>query len=91
MTNYMIHLTSPATPPGLFTLHIVPSEGEGAIMRGTEYEDEDVLRQLLIRCLPKDIIVDNVIKMAREEGICDLRERPIPLSDECAKTLGWIF
>ena len=57
---------------------------------GSHYEDEDVLRQLLTRCLSKDIIVEDVIKMAKEEGLCDLRERAIPLSDECAKTLGWI-
>ena len=91
MKTYMIHITSPAAPPGLFTLHIVPNGERGAIVRHSEYQDEEVLRQLLTQCLSKDIIVDDVIKMAREEGICDLRERAITLSDECAKTLGWIF
>jgi hypothetical protein len=90
MKTYMIHITSPATPTGLFTVHIVPSGERGAIVMGSHYEDEDVLRQLLTRCLSKDIIVEDVIKMAKEEGLCDLRERAIPLSDECAKTLGWI-
>jgi hypothetical protein len=91
MKDYMIQLTSPATPPNHFTLHIFPSDGGATIVRQAHFTDEDTVRVLLTKCLPKDIIVDKVISEARDGGVCSLYERAIPLSDECAKELGWIF
>jgi hypothetical protein len=89
--NYMISITSAANPSGLFTVHIFPSGREGSQVREANFDDERALRVVLTRCLPKDLIVDKVISRARETGVCDLRERAIPLSDECASALGWIF
>ncbi|SNS77859.1 hypothetical protein SAMN05421770_102287 [Granulicella rosea] len=90
MKTYSIWITSPPDPVKHFTLHIFPNGGGGARVRETNFTEADVLRQVLSKCLSKDILVNEVIKMADEDGICDLRGREIPLSDECARELGWI-
>jgi hypothetical protein len=89
--NYMISITSEQQPSQSFTSQIFPSGHTGAQVRGAHFDDEETLALLLNRCLPKDIIVEKVIKTAKETGVCDLREREIPLSDEYAAALGWIF
>jgi hypothetical protein len=92
MKSYMIWITSPPTPPNHFTVFIVPSGGNtGARVREQYYESEDVLRQDLSASLPQSMNVETIIKRAQKDGICDLREIDIKLSDESAKRLGWIF
>jgi hypothetical protein len=90
MTAYMIWITSPPSRPNHFTIHIAPRRGWGTIVRQSHFEDESVLRQVLLNCLSTNIIVDDVIVGARENGIADLRGKAISLSDKCAQTMGWI-
>jgi hypothetical protein len=58
----MISITSDSNPSGFFTIHIFPSGTEGSQVRGANFDDEEVLRVVLNRCLPKDLIVDKVTR-----------------------------
>jgi hypothetical protein len=93
MQDYIIWLTFSATPPSVFTIHIVPGYGMGAIVKGKREPDQASFKELLMKNLatlatsPKWI--DEIIDETKTTGYKSLMETQIKLSDEAAKNLGW--
>lgn len=94
LNPYMIWITSPVDPSGLFVLHIFPSLGQGTIVRETHYADEAVLEADLLAALPHTDYLPTFVRKgiadARENGLCDWRNVDMRLTDEGARRLGWI-
>jgi hypothetical protein len=93
MQDYLIWLTFSATPPSVFTVHIVPSFGMGARVKGKQEPDAVSLKELLMKNLasastsPKWI--DQIIDETKTRGYKSLMETQVRLTDEAAKNLGW--
>jgi hypothetical protein len=51
MQDYIIWLTFSATPPSVFTIHIVPGYGMGAIVKDKRVQDEASFKELSMKNL----------------------------------------
>jgi hypothetical protein len=92
MQDYIIWLTFSATPPGIFTIHIVPGYGMGAIVKGKRDSDEASFKELLMKNLANTTTskwIDEIIDETKTKGYKSLMETKIRLSDGAAKNLGW--